>query len=229
MIAPSFIPLADFGYLADAVSNLARAGADWLHLDVMDGQFVPNLTFGPPVIQSIRGLTDLPFDTHLMVLEPARLFPMFADAGCTRLTIHPIACADPVATLKSVAEHGMVAGVAFNPDDSLDHLEQYLPYVDLVLILTVKAGFGGQKFQPLYDRIADVRRRADATGRFIHVQVDGGITPDNAPHVIVAGANVLVAGTSVFVRGPEFYAESIVALRGKSVSSSLPLSSGRHT
>ncbi len=213
-IAPSVLA-ADFAHLADAVRDLARAGADWIHLDVMDGQFVPNLTFGPPIIKSIRNLIDLPFDTHLMVREPARLFPMFVDAGCSRLTIHPTACTDPVATLRAVAACGCAGGVAFNPDDSLDDLEQYLPHVDLVLVMTVNAGFGGQKFQPVYDRIADVRRRVDLTGRSIHVQVDGGITPENAPDVIAAGANVVVAGTSVFARGAEFYAESIAALRGK--------------
>lgn len=211
-IAPSVLA-ADFAHLGDDIRNVTDAGADWIHLDVMDGQFVPNLSFGPGIIKAIRQFSNLPFDTHLMVQEPAPLFPMFKDAGCTRLTIHPIACVDPVATLKSVAEQGMVAGVAFNPDDSLDHLEQYLPYVDLVLIMTVKAGFGGQKFQPLYDRIADVRRLVNAADRSIHIQVDGGITPNNARSVIEAGANVLVAGTSVFGRGGDHYAESITALR----------------
>lgn len=211
-IAPSVLA-ADFAHLGDDVRKVTDAGADWIHLDVMDGQFVPNLSFGPGVIKSVREYSDLPFDAHLMVREPARLLPMFKDAGCTRLTIHPMACVDPVQTLKAIAALGMGAGVAFNPDDSLAALEEYLTYVDLVLVMTVKAGFGGQKFMPLYDRIADVRRRVDVTGRPIHVQVDGGITPDNAGAVIDAGADVLVAGTSVFGRGPDDYAESIMALR----------------
>jgi ribulose-phosphate 3-epimerase len=137
------------------------------------------------------------------------------------LTIHPAACADPLATIRAVLENGMTAGVAFNPDDSLDNLEQFLPHIDLVLVMTVKAGFGGQKFRPLYDRIIEVRGRVNATGRDIHVQVDGGITLDNAVAVINAGANVLVAGTSVFSRGSDHYAESILTLRAGHSRSSM--------
>lgn len=211
-IAPSVLA-ADFAHLGDDVRKVTDAGADWIHLDVMDGQFVPNLSFGPGIIKAIRQFSNLPFDAHLMVTEPAALFPMFKEAGCTRLTIHPVACIDPIATLSAITAIGCQAGVAFNPDDSLDRLDQYLPYVDLVLVMTVKAGFGGQTFMPLYNRITDVRRLVNAADHPIHVQVDGGITPDNARSVIEAGANVLVAGTSVFGRGGDHYAESIMALR----------------
>jgi ribulose-phosphate 3-epimerase len=212
-IAPSFLPAANFSALGDELRALADAGADMIHLDVIDGVFAPNLTFGPPVIASLRPLTSLPFDAHLMIEDPARLLSAFIHAGCDTITVHPEACIDVATTIKTIKAAGKRAGLALNPDTPLSVLDPYLATIDLILVMTVQAGFGGQAFIPLHDRIRAVAQKIKASGRAIDLEVDGGLNADNAPSVIAAGANILVSGTAVFQGGPDHYAANINALR----------------
>jgi len=210
LIAPSILA-ADFSRLGEEVRAVAAAGADWIHLDVMDGHFVPNISYGPDIIRAIRGCTDKPFDTHLMISPVDTYLEAFAKAGADRITVHAEATTHLDRTLQAIGALGVKAGVSLNPATPESVIAYVLDRIDLVLVMTVNPGFGGQKFIPA--ALEKIRRLREMTqGRDIHIQVDGGITAETAPAAIAAGANVLVAGSAVFGRPP--YAEAIAALRG---------------
>ena len=210
-IAPSILS-SDFAHLADEVAAVEAAGADFLHVDVMDGHFVPNLTVGPPIVESIRKVTSLPLDVHLMMTNPDSFIPEFAQAGANYLTIHTETCPNLSRTMQLIKEHGVKAGVTLNPSTSLTTLEEVIADADLVLIMSVNPGFGGQKFIPgVLDKIARARDLIAQTGSQALLEVDGGIKVDNAAEVTKAGAEVLVAGSAIF-NSPN-YAETIQAFR----------------
>ncbi|MBB6636570.1 ribulose-phosphate 3-epimerase [Cohnella thailandensis] len=199
IIAPSILS-ADFAKLGEDVREAERCGADWIHIDIMDGQFVPNLTFGPPVVGAIRSYTSLPFDVHLMVNTPERLFEDLKKAGADRITVHAEACLHLHRTIHAIRELGLKAGVALNPHTPLSVLDHILEDIDLALIMTVNPGFGGQSFIPaMLPKIRDLRGRLDAKGLHgVHIEVDGGINGETAALVAQAGANALVAGNYIY-------------------------------
>ena len=197
-IAPSVFA-ADFARMGEEVQMLERSGADLVHCDVMDGAFVPNMSFGPDMIAAIKRNTSLPLDVHLMINEPERYIDRFVKAGADIITFHPVASKDTQKCLDMIHEAGVKAGVVLNPDVSLDTIKDYVNDVDMILLMTVYAGFGGQKFIPdVLDKVREARAMIDATGRDIMLEVDGGVNAENAVLCREAGATVLVAGSSVF-------------------------------
>jgi len=211
-IAPSLLA-ADFGCLREEALRAQAGGADWLHVDVMDGRFVPNLTLGPAAVAALRGRVTIPLDVHLMVEDPLPLVPAFARAGATLVTVHAEACRHLHGTLQQVREAGVRAGVALNPATPLQAVEHVLHLVELVLLMTVNPGFGGQAFLPeVLPKVEALRRRLGPPGPGVpEIEVDGGITPETAGRAAGAGATVLVAGSAVF--GSPDPARAIAELR----------------
>ena len=210
-IAPSILA-ADFTRLGEEIAKVEAAGADLLHVDVMDGHFVPNLTIGPPVIKAIKAVTKLPLDVHLMVEQPDALLPDFIDAGSDNLTVHVEACRHLHRTIQSIKDAGVRASVVLNPATSLHALDEILPEVHMVLLMSVNPGFGGQRFLPAtLDKIRALRARIGERQLPVDIEVDGGVKADNAADICAAGADVLVAGTAIF--GQPDYGAAIRALR----------------
>lgn len=211
-IAPSILS-ADFANLSEEIHKVEQAGADWLHIDVMDGHFVPNLTFGPPIVSAIRKVSKLPFDVHLMVNNPEALIEPFVKAGADILTVHAETSPHLHRLIYAIKEQGLKAGVSLNPATPLSAVEEVLSDVDMVLIMSVNPGFGGQKF--IHSAIEKISRlKAIASERKLNfdIEVDGGINKDTAPLVIAAGANILVAGSAIY--GSPEIAHAIACLRG---------------
>jgi len=197
-LAPSILS-ADFAHLGEQIAEVTRAGADYIHVDVMDGHFVPNITIGAPVVASIRRVTSLPLDVHLMIEHPERYISEFINAGADIITVHVEASAHLLSTIRLIKEQGVKAGVSLNPPTPLSAVDEFIHHVDLILIMSVNPGFGGQSFIPeTLPRIANMRKILNNRKPGVELEVDGGITADNAPDIVEAGADVLVAGNSVF-------------------------------
>ncbi|MGA0606015.1 ribulose-phosphate 3-epimerase [Phenylobacterium sp. VNQ135] len=214
IIAPSILA-SDFSKLGEEVRAIEAAGCDWVHVDVMDGHFVPNITIGPDVVKALRPHSTLPFDVHLMISPVDSYLEAFRAAGADIISVHPEAGPHLHRTLRRIRELGAKAGVVFNPSTDPSVIQWILEDIDLVLVMSVNPGFGGQSFiASQLRKVEALRRMIDAAGADIILEVDGGVTPETAPQCIAAGATALVAGSAVFRGGPERYAANIAALRG---------------
>ncbi len=213
-VSPSILA-SNFSMLGEEVKNISKAGADYIHVDVMDGHFVPNLTIGPDVVKSIRDKTDIPFDVHLMIDPIEPYIEGFVNAGANIISIHPEANDDTKKCLTKIKSNNVKAGLAINPDTDWEVIKPYMNMLDLILVMSVHPGFGGQKFIPsALDKLRYLRKEIDQSGRDIELEIDGGINFENIQSVIDAGADVIVAGTTTFRGGESEYQNNIEKLRG---------------